>query len=593
MVVNGIPVILPRNTIVTLPAAFMTPAQLFLNAPATWGPKQSGMALADTPTPPTTYEVTLEGNRVGDQYIAGLVHLSQEVANAAEGAINFIDYVNGELWVGGPLNQKQGARVQLNDPNGRFGRAMSPDVRFTVDDENPTIHATTGYPMCLPRTDPAVKPDPLCPENNRPVDVLTGEHLSNFVMVHPGAGDLTDPTQQAPFEIGDFITYSGTLEHDELGNFISAHTINANLGIFTEPGTQPSYLTIEASLVGTGGVPLPNLPQEATIRFKIEGFTTDPSSLVDIFMIDVGPCSGNERERLVATADPLAGGAPLFGRFRFIVDALNVRPLAREMMLRSRTGSTPDVANGLVAGQYRFPVDEFIFPETFVLGAPAVPLNLQDFPFLAQGSGPLGGDGPIVGQLSPWPGVPTPPAAVCQGTNAAPVANAGPDLTVISGALVRLDGRNSFDPDFTPLTFNWTQTAGPRVNLSNRNAAGPTFRAPVVRMGGAPVSLSFQLTVSDGLAMATDTVDVTVQPAGDTVNITTATFSLRRSTLSVVATSNDPTSAAILTVSGFGVMTNGGGGTFTFDAIGQQNPGMVTVNSSLGGSASAPVTVIP
>jgi hypothetical protein len=38
-------------------------------------------------------------------------------------------------------------------------------------------------------------------------------------------------------------------------------------------------------------------------------------------------------------------------------------------------------------------------------------------------------------------------------------------------------------------------------------------------------------------------------------------------------------------------MTNNGDGTFTFTAIGQENPGTVTVNSSLGGSATAPVAV--
>jgi hypothetical protein len=31
------------------------------------------------------------------------------------------------------------------------------------------IHAMTGYPMCIPRSDPKVADDPLCPSKNRPV----------------------------------------------------------------------------------------------------------------------------------------------------------------------------------------------------------------------------------------------------------------------------------------------------------------------------------------------------------------------------------------------------------------------------------------
>jgi len=593
MVVNGLTVVLPRNSFVVVPSGeFITPAQMFARAPMPWGPTQSGLALADSPRPLQAFEVQLDGNRVNDTYIAGLVHVAQEFLQESAGIINFIDYDRGALWVGGPMGMKAGGRVKINDPDGRFGRAGTQDDRFGVDPDNPTVHATTGYPMCLARTNPAVTPDPECPETNRPLDPMTGAFLSNFVMAHPTATVKTDPAKQAPFEKGDYIVYNGNVASDDLGTYVAAHSIDDNLGIFTEPGTTPTYLSLEASLIGTGGIPIPGVEQEATIRFKMEGFTTDPSAQVDMFMIDVAPCSGNENARLVATANPL--DQPLFGRFRFIVDALNIAPLAREVQFRTRNGLTNDVANGLVAGQYRFPVDEWIFAENFVLGGPTVPLNFQDMPFLTHGYGPLGGTGPVVGQLSPWPGDPVPAPAVCDGTNALPVADAGPDQVATTGRTVRLDGTKSFDPDFTPLDFAWVQTAGPTVTLSDDTAGAPTFTAPTVAMGGAPLHLTFQLTVTEqgGTASASDTVDVTVNPAGDTVTITTATFSLRRSTLTVTATSTDPTGTAILTLSGFGVMTNGGGGTYTFVAIGQVNPGEVTVNSSLGGSATLPVTVI-
>jgi hypothetical protein len=407
-------------------------------------------------------------------------------------------------------------------------------------------------------------------------------------MAHPGAGVVTDPNQQAPFEIGDYVTFSGNLQNDARGNYISAWNIDANLGIFTTPGTTPVYLATEVVQLGTGGLPLPGLPQEATIRAKVEGFTTDPTQKVDIFAIDVAPCSGRERERLIATVDPAGNG--LFGRFRFVADALNTAPLVRELRLRSQAGQNENVANGLTAGQYRTPVGEFIFAENFVLGAPAVPMNFQDMPFLAQGSGPLGGEGPIVGQLAPWPGIGVAPA-LCEGTNARPVSNAGPDLTVLTGSLVRLAGNKSFDPDFTSLIFTWTQVGGEAVVLSDPGSANPTFTAPTVAMGDAPVTLTFELKVSDGAAEATDAVTVTVQPAGDTVAITAASFRFRRSILTVTASSTSAN--AIMNLSGFGVMTNNGDGTYTFRAIGQDFPGTVTVNSSLGGSDTTTVVALP
>ena len=64
--------------------------------------------------------------------------------------------------------------------------------------------------------------------------------------------------------------------------------------------------------------------------------------------------------------------------------------------------------------------------------------------------------------------------------NRAPVANAGPDQAVDERMGVTLDGRGSSDPDSVPLAHNWTQTAGPPVQLANANGPQPTFTAPEV-----------------------------------------------------------------------------------------------------------------
>jgi hypothetical protein len=92
------------------------------------------------------------------------------------------------------------------------------------------------------------------------------------------------------------------------------------------------------------------------------------------------------------------------------------------------------------------------------------------------------------------------------GFNQPPVANAGPAQTVAPGATVVLSGTASTDPNGDPLTFQWTQTSGATVTLTNADTAIASFTAPAL-VG----TLTFQLQVSDGHG-GTDmaTVDVTV-----------------------------------------------------------------------------------
>ncbi len=93
--------------------------------------------------------------------------------------------------------------------------------------------------------------------------------------------------------------------------------------------------------------------------------------------------------------------------------------------------------------------------------------------------------------------------------NMPPSANAGPDQTVREGCLVMLNGSNSGDADDGIAGYQWRQTGGDSVTLSDPAAVQPTFAAPEVSASGK--SLSFELTVTDkGGLQATDTLTVNI-----------------------------------------------------------------------------------
>ena len=99
-----------------------------------------------------------------------------------------------------------------------------------------------------------------------------------------------------------------------------------------------------------------------------------------------------------------------------------------------------------------------------------------------------------------------------------PVADAGSDQDVQSGYLVTLDGSNSSDHFGAAVSYQWTQTQGSTVVLSDSQSATPTFSAPYVGSNGE--TLTFQLTVTDPTGLqATATTSVSIvypgQPVAD------------------------------------------------------------------------------
>jgi hypothetical protein len=97
-------------------------------------------------------------------------------------------------------------------------------------------------------------------------------------------------------------------------------------------------------------------------------------------------------------------------------------------------------------------------------------------------------------------------------TNDAPSAEAGPSRVAREGELVSLDGSASSDVEGQALTYQWIQTRGPTVQISDPTSATPTFTAPE---GLSNTDLEFELSVSDGTSISSSSVTVTVQADND------------------------------------------------------------------------------
>lgn len=630
--VNGHVITVPSETIVILPASALTWQELFATAPAPYTGVATGMALSDIPAPLTTYEAQVIGNRVlggpggADVYIAGLIYISQQALNTGSGFINCINYATGEMLVGGPIgNCAVGTRVQINDPiittvgdialgTGRFSRGQTPDSRFQVDQDNPTIASATGFPMCIPRVvaDPNIAGNPddaLCPITQRPLvgnpaitclnPATVGARCTSFTTLPPGGG-APDPSIQAPFEVGDWITFAGTLVQDcamtgcpgggptagpwpaagTPATYISAHTISNNAAIYTFPGTNPAYVSTEVTIIGTGGLTVLGAG-EAVIRTRFEGMTSDvdptgaAQRTIHLYGIDLDPTTGNTSDRDFGTISvdpgPENGLGAVKGRWRFrppclpfgsvptkpvkdcVMNATGTfLPPPREMRAVIQgaftapiTAASPRAANGIVYGQYHAPILEYIFPEN-VPGAPIVENNFNNIDFLAHG-GYTSGPGTLVGQLNPWPSNIVPPP-ICT----AVVASAGGPYTVASGGTVTLAGSATGTP---PINFSW----GPPLvgTFSDPSIANPVYTAPIVAVATVvPVTLT--ATNCSGASVSTSSTTITINaPTAPTVNAVQPVTVVSGTGGSFLATGSDPNVPALTPLTFNVVQTSG------------------------------------
>jgi hypothetical protein len=471
--------------------------------------------------------------------------------------------------------------VQINDPvitaagdvalgTGRYSRGQTPDARFQVDQDNPTIASATGFPMCVPRVvaDPNIAGNPddaSCPVTQRRLvgdpainclaPATAGLRCTNFTMRPPGGGS-PDAAIQAPFEVGDYVIYAGTLVQDcaitgcpgggptagpwpaagRAGTYISAHTISNNTAIYTFPGTNPAYVATEVTIVGTGGLTVLGAG-EAVVRSRFEGMTTDvdPTAavqrIIHLYGVDFDPLTGAASDRDFGTIGvdpgPENGLGAVKGRWRFrppcllfgavptdkqcVMNQANtflpppreVRAVIQSAFTAPITAASPRSANGIVYGQYHAPILEYIFPEN-VPGTALPENNFNTITFLAQG-GYTSSAGTLVGQLNPWPSNVVPTI-----TCVAAVANAGGPYGANSGQTIPVTGSAT---GTQPISYSWTATGG---TFSNAALAVTNYTAPQVAVS-TTFSLTLTATNCGGSSNSTTTVTVAAASA-PTVN---------------------------------------------------------------------------
>jgi len=156
--------------------------------------------------------------------------------------------------------------------------------------------------------------------------------------------------------------------------------------------------------------------------------------------------------------------------------------------------------------------------------------------------------------------------------NQQPTADAGNSQLISEETNVELNASGSSDPDGDSLSYNWSQTGGPSVDLSNATSATPSFTAPAI---SDETTLTFRVVATDENGGSdTDTVNITVQPVTqtnfsvDSLNAPTTATQGESLTVSA-AISNNGDEAGTQTVQ-FRVDTDGDGTLGTDEALASQ-----------------------
>ena len=368
IIVEGTPVIIPRNLLIDLPANRLTLQQLFADAPpACVANGETGLATTDTCLEGREggYAQILANRMPSGHFIAGDVFLAKSATGEVAGAlipttiggfVSYIDYDQGYLVINGIMGEKprddggppenEGYVVRINDPDGVHtiqsglgcdgGPNCSPDPRFTNDPENYTVGASNGYPMCIPsavtggnRTtgaDPLTGAgDPFCPHTNRFV---------NGVEIRGRQIPVPDSRRFMPMILGDDFGGEGNWEEINGVRFFSAHTCGVAYGFRTlRLPSQPDYITMVEVEWDAPGF------QNERNKSLVIGFSTLDESPVTVFALHKDPVTGEDNRYPIGSTignldttfhgvAPNAGGIFKFG---YDIDFIKGAPVSPDV----------------------------------------------------------------------------------------------------------------------------------------------------------------------------------------------------------------------------------------------------------------------
>lgn len=484
------------------------------------------------------FETTVVGNIVDDTIYAGQIVVAQRFG--LESSAGYITAINSD----GTLAISGGVTVRINDPDGFFGPKVTTAPFWVADTNSPSVTSFSGFPMCIPYSGNTDK----CLSSNRG----TGQ-----------AFDAPDPLRMVPFNVGDYIEYSGLKAG---GNEILASDIVCpSLHITTKAGTGvPNYIRVEDLLIGVPD----NAPNVEFPDIRVVGYLSScASAIVTISAMEVDACTGKKTYRQIGTATPRQETRC---KWETRIASPAQAPYTREYRITTNTPVT-ETKDGLQGGEYIMPVSEYIFPEVSVPGTNPPPFPFKDIHDLVQGTVL---DNKQFGPLSPFPGVAPPsPSKQCNPSDliivdpnttpsATPSATASATSTPTSDAVavapvastVQLASVQRVGTNFvlagsnteakladSDLNFKWSQTSpsSPSAVIS-AGVATATVNAPKVT---TETSYIFELVVSlksNSSISSKANVTVKINPTiADTVIMDTYTWESKQSgTITVACSSN-------------------------------------------------------
>ncbi len=323
IVAGGQNIIVPKNLLIDLPANRLTLQELFTEASASCQTQtETGLAKGDKCNASGTGGIaTVMATRIDNgNVIAGDVFI-QKAAEIVTGQITFINYTDGYFRVNGKVGTNTGGvMVRLNDPDSRHSIQQglgcksgslncSPDPRFTLDGDNYTNVFSTGYPLCIPSTQPRSFTDTL----GLGVTTTQADASGNGDVLCPIANrtvnngqPVDDSRRFAPIRVGDSITAEGNYEFIGGVQFLSAHSSGVSVALSTKPNdpTQPDYMFLDEVEIDAPGF------QNQRARTLIIGYATLAPADVMIWSIHYDPKTNSPHEFPLAssTGCDAAGG---------------------------------------------------------------------------------------------------------------------------------------------------------------------------------------------------------------------------------------------------------------------------------------------